>query len=86
MQTPIINTNGDTAETLANQYWEALKAVRAAQRAVAEVHPNPRNFYPLGPDAYAAAVRENEARLEKLEDIAQELSALCDFCFAATAN
>lgn len=47
-------------------------------RAVAEAAPNARDYYPQGPTAHQAAVREHTSRLERLESVRRELEALAE--------
>jgi hypothetical protein len=41
--------------------------------------PNGRDYYPAGPEAFAAAVNENEARIAKLREVFAELEEMAEY-------
>lgn len=69
MTKPTIHSNGDRAETLVENYQKAARALQAALEALAETHPNARNFYPQGEEAIRASRAEHSARLDALNAI-----------------
>lgn len=78
MMTPTVHLNGTDGNVLRDQYKEAADAVRAAIDAVCDAGPNARDYYVQGPDAYRAAQREHDARVEHLKRVRLELVALTE--------
>lgn len=70
---PTIHINGTSPEMLVEGYREAYLAVLAAQEAIGKIEFNARDYYPHGPEAWAAARREHQERLQKLQRVADEL-------------
>lgn len=63
---PIVHLNGTGAAALYSAAVDAGHALRAALDATAAAGPNARDYYPAGPDAYAAAAREHAAICDAL--------------------
>jgi len=78
MIAPTVHLNGTSKEALLQLNMNAASAVLAAIRALTEAHPNARDFYVQGPGAYKQAVDEHVARLDKLQDVLEELSELTE--------
>ncbi len=72
MQLPMIHLNGDSQDSLIEQQANVLAALRGAEEAIRAATPHGRNYHPLGPDAYQAAVREHRARQAALEALVRE--------------
>ncbi len=79
MEKPIINLNGDRAETLTQGYTKARRAVSDALAALFECTPHGRN-YPMGNDSYRLARGEHGNRIIKLGKILRELQDLEFYC------
>lgn len=47
-----------SADSLIEQLLDADAAIGEAVRALGEAAPNPRDYYPQGPDAYTVAARK----------------------------
>ena len=73
MQLPVVHLNGSNRETLQQEYYEAWKAVRAAQRAVGAVECHPRDYYVAGDHAWAEAHDARLHVLQKLQDVVEYL-------------
>lgn len=69
---PIVNLNGDSKETLSNNYREAHQAIHDAKKAMQACTPHGRN-YQIGDCDYALARAEFEEWLTSLENIAKRL-------------
>lgn len=76
MMKPTIHLNGTAAIDLNEGYEIALNGIRAAIEALQASAPNARDYYVQGHGAFASAVREHEARMHKLADVAHELNEL----------
>ena len=78
MVKPTIHRNGSDAKQLQDGYEEAGHAVWKAMEAVRATYPNGRDYYPQGETAITVAMRECDARLAKLKEVYDELSALME--------
>lgn len=83
---PVIHTNGTSGEELARLYGDARRAALHAINAAQAAAPNGRDFYPLGDNAHAAAMREHCQRVEKLRSVHDDLLALEEHCHAINAE
>lgn len=71
---PIVHMNGDTKSTLIGNLVQAYKALRAAQKALADGCPNARNYYPI-PGRYDLARAQYLARQDQIEAVMRSLVA-----------
>jgi hypothetical protein len=76
MVKPTIHINGTSAESLLYAYRDAADAVQDALHKLYETAPNARDDYPQGDGALSQATAEHNARIEKLMDVANELTEL----------
>jgi hypothetical protein len=76
MTKPSIHLNGTSAQSLADDLRTAGDALYTALSAVNACVPNPRDYYPQGPNAFASATAEHAARLRLLEKVCDELAEL----------
>jgi hypothetical protein len=83
MMIPTIHLNGTAAQDLISQLCDAMAAIRDAEAALVRCSPNGRDYYPQGPDAINKAVREHNARIEKLNAVGAELVAITEAVVAA---
>jgi hypothetical protein len=74
MMVPTVHLNGTSKEELMRQLRDAYRALVKAMDALAEACPNGRDYYPQGPGAHGAAMKEHSERFAKLSAIACELS------------
>ena len=79
---PTLHINGTSVEELLHQYTEQGRMIRDAIRICEACGPNGRDYYPQGPDAFRLAVADQVARLEALQAMLQEFSALAEHCAA----
>jgi hypothetical protein len=84
LQVPLIHLNGTSSGELQNQVDEAYRAIAKAQRTLANMGPNARDYYPLGPDAFAVARQQHEARMKKLIEINAELEEIAEAIWKQT--
>ena len=80
MTTPTIHLNGTSGESLAAGYAAAWDACQAAFDALKQAAPNGRDYYPQGERAFEAATAEHRARLQRIQDVMDELEKLIRHC------
>lgn len=73
---PTIHLNGTGRQALIDELAEAGSALRLAMAAHDAACPNGRDYYPQGPDAFTAAVREHDSRGARLRSVYTEIEAL----------
>lgn len=78
MMIPTIHINGTSKEALSEALCEAYAALEQAGRKLAATYPNGRDYYPQGPDAISAAMREHETRMRKLREIIKEIEQIAE--------
>lgn len=76
MQMPMIHLNGSDRDTLAQQYIDAVYAMNDAIATVRQIDVNGRDYYPISDDASSIARKEHQARINALENIWRELTAI----------
>jgi hypothetical protein len=76
LKIPTIHLNGTSKDALFQQVCNAIDAVHAAGDALAQATPNGRDYYPQGQEAIYAAMRQHEARMTKLREVARELETI----------
>lgn len=76
---PVINTNGDTADTLCRQYRRAFDAIDSAIDAIQLTAPHGRN-YQIGECDYQLARDEHCERIKQLQAIRKRLMTLAIHC------
>lgn len=80
MEKPSIHLNGTSAESLFKDYLGAYEAVSHALDALQKIPPHGRDYYVQPGDPYPAARAEHDARLQKLQDVKDDLEALALHC------
>lgn len=75
---PTIHRNGSPPEHLIEAARNAKRAVNAAVEALCAMHPNGRDYYPQGDGALQVAEREHQARMTKLREVLEEVTAIGD--------
>lgn len=73
---PTVHLNGTACDSLLDAHCGAGSALRAALDALELTAPNPRDYYPQGDAAFAAAKREHADRVGRLRSVLAELEAL----------
>lgn len=73
---PTIHLNGSGRESLMKQYHQTYLAVHEALCSLRKLDIHDRDYYPQGPDAGPQARRENQARIEKLQGVLDEIEAI----------
>ena len=63
---PLIHLNGNSADKLQAQYLNAYEKLSEFNKAVRDIDFHPRDYYPIGDDAFAKAT---EGRMKLLVDI-----------------
>lgn len=76
LTTPTIHLNGTSADDLFKQYADAAGALRAALKALPV--PHARDYYVQGPDAYARARSEHDARVAMLRALEADLHTILE--------
>jgi hypothetical protein len=77
---PVIHLNGTGAASLTAEYEAAYRALQNAQSKLAEATCHPRDFYPLGDQAWVQAREEREIAQKKLHEVAQYLAGWANHC------
>ena len=75
---PTIHRNGTSAVELLAQIRMAADVLSLAIRKLEEAHPNARDYYPQGANAYPIAVREHQTRIQCLMSVRQELEEIAE--------
>ena len=73
---PSIHLNGSSPDVLLEDYRTAAMAVASAIDALGRVMPHGRDYYVQGEGALAHAIKEHRARIKKLENVRDELTAI----------
>lgn len=71
---PIIHLNGTSKEALIEQHCAAGSALRAALKALSEMAPNARDYYPA-PGRFEQARAQHDRRAKTLRDLYDEIEA-----------
>lgn len=74
LMVPSVHLNGTGRKTLSEQNHAAASAVNEAIGKLTQAAPNARDYYPQGPDAYARARSQHEARVLRLQAVYEELA------------
>ena len=80
---PLVHLNGTSRDALLESYKDPANALRTALRELERNGPNARDYYPLGPDAFPAAVAEHVHRMRRVADVIGELEALMEHVHSA---
>jgi hypothetical protein len=73
---PTVHLNGTSQRELAEQYANAYQALNDVLQVLALSHPNARDYYVQGPDAFPRAAHEHDDRMGRLIGVRDELLAL----------
>lgn len=75
---PRANLNGTSKKELLDQYIDALKALLAAQEALAKMAPHGRDYQTLPDGQFDIAVRQHRARRVLLAGVMNEITVLAE--------
>lgn len=75
---PTVHLNGTSKNELLQGYVEALRALRAAEAAIAKAGPHARDYYVQGDDAFRQAQAQHVHRLLAIDNITGELEAIAE--------
>lgn len=76
MLTPTVHLNGSSREHLLENFVEAADNLRIALQFMEAAAPNPRDYYPQGPNVFEIARREHTARVEHVKAVLGQYEAL----------
>lgn len=76
MMLPTVHLNGTSRAELVAQVETALLGLEVALDALQVAHPNGRDYYPQGEEAYGKAAHEHALRIERLHELKSEYEAL----------
>lgn len=76
MMIPTIHLDGTNRECLLARIVDATDALAMARARLRKCGPNRRDYYPQGLDALGKAQAENLDRMQRLDSVHDELSAL----------
>ena len=77
-QKPRIHLRGTSKAVLSDDYITACDKLRQALEALKTAAPNARDYYPIGPDAFTDASREQGERYQKIRDVLADMEALAE--------
>lgn len=83
MQFPLIHSNGNSGTTLGNQYFEALKALRAFEEAFQAIEFHQRDYYPLGDEAWLKARAQRQVQWTNIGSLRHYLDTHAGHCFSS---
>lgn len=75
---PMIHRNGTSAGELFDQAMSALDALRVAAKALEDMAPNARDYYPRGAGAFPMAQECHASRLARIDEIRAEVNAIAE--------
>jgi hypothetical protein len=78
MMIPSVHLNGTSKEELIRQLIDASEALLTATAVLSAAAPNPRDYYPQGPDAALLAAGEHATRVMTLYRMRDELQAIAE--------
>lgn len=81
MQLPLIHSNGNSAQNLGGQYWEAFQALQKFQEKFSEIEFHARDYYPLGEEAWRKARAQRFAMDANINSLRDYLSLHSQHCF-----
>jgi hypothetical protein len=81
---PTVHVNGTAYEVLLEQNLNAASTVRKAIEALRQAAPNGRDYYPQGPAAIRAAMKQHVQRVRRLQSVYDELERIAELIADAT--
>jgi hypothetical protein len=72
---PLIHMNGNNGQTLLEEYQEAMQAVSTLREKMSKIEFHPRDYYPLGMEAYDNAKQQRIDMIDKINDLDGYLTA-----------
>jgi hypothetical protein len=81
MTFPSFHLNGNSPETLGNEYFAALQALGDFERKFYAVEFHQRDYYTLPPENWSKAIEERDEIKKSISKIRQYLEALTAHCF-----
>lgn len=78
MIVPTIHLNGTGQQYLLDQANETVSALNVALDTMMANGPNCRDYYPQGPDACAAAIKEHQARVLAIRAVVADCCQLAE--------
>jgi hypothetical protein len=73
---PTIHLNGTSKDELLEQWSLAYSALYEARTRLAACLPNGRDYYTQGPNVVYSALKEHQARLEKITSVMRDVDEL----------
>lgn len=78
MEMPTIHLNGTSREQLLEGYCEIVYGLNDALAAMRRNGPNGRDYYVNGPDSLSNALKEHQARIDKVTAIWKEFTQIAE--------
>jgi len=72
---PLIHTNGNNGQTLLEEYQNTLDAVLNLREKMSKIEFHPRDYYPLGMDAYDNAKEKRTEMIKMINDLEEYITA-----------
>jgi hypothetical protein len=76
LSVPSVHWNGTSKSALLMMHVNAIRALRDAEKALCQMSPHGRDYYPLAEGALTKAIHQHVCRIEKLGEIIGELEAI----------
>lgn len=76
---PVIHLNGNSVNTLLDQYTAALESVQAARNSLCDIDFHPRDYYVKGPDSFQRARTSRHVSLHHLDQVIQYLESHVEY-------
>lgn len=86
MKFPAIHRNGTSVSILLDMWMDAATKIDATIEAVEAARPNSRDYNVISRDAYKHASKDYEALLNKLIDVNNEITELCEYLHGKMTN
>lgn len=78
---PTVHLNGTSYDELMRQVLDARDAIHKAEKALTDMAPNGRDYYPQGDDALRLAQAKHKERMNALRTIVYDLEEMTSGIF-----
>ena len=78
---PLFHMNGNSVETLTRQYYNAFTKLQEFVDTFSGVDFHPRDYYPLGDEAWENARSERDEARRKINEVYKYLEAHIEHCY-----
>ena len=78
---PLFHMNGNSVQTLTKEYQNAYSKLQEFVDAFSEIQFHPRDYYPLGDDAWQKARNERDEARRSINEVYKYLEAHIEHCY-----